>query len=76
MFTMLLAGGEPIYEQLERRITELILNGEMAEGEKLPAVREVVRAKEPDFCDIIPLSLEEIFIYEIETLGYDRTKLM
>lgn len=43
MFTMRLEGGAPIYEQLERRITELILNGEMAEGEKLPAVREIAK---------------------------------
>lgn len=43
MFTMRLEGGAPIYEQLERRITELILNGEMAAGEKLPAVREIAK---------------------------------
>lgn len=35
-----------------------------------------VRAGNPDFCDLIPLSLEEIFIYEMEALEYDRTKLM
>lgn len=43
MFTMRLTGGAPIYEQLEQRITELILNGEMAENEKLPAVREIAK---------------------------------
>ncbi|MCM1164936.1 MAG: GntR family transcriptional regulator [Lachnospiraceae bacterium] len=43
MFTMRLEGGAPIYEQLEQRITELILRGEMAEGEKLPAVREIAK---------------------------------
>lgn len=43
MFTMRLEGGAPVYEQLERRITELILSGEMTEGEKLPAVREIAR---------------------------------
>lgn len=37
---------------------------------------EIVRAKKPTFCDLIPLSLEEIFIYEMEALDYDRTKLM
>lgn len=41
MFTMRLHGGAPIYEQLGNRITELILKGEMAEGEKLPTVREI-----------------------------------
>lgn len=44
MFTMRLEGGAPIYEQLERRLTELILSGEMAEGEKLPAVREIAKS--------------------------------
>lgn len=43
MFTMRLEGGAPIYEQLERRIKELILSGEMAEGERLPAVREIAK---------------------------------
>lgn len=43
MFTMRLIGGAPIYEQLEQRITELIISGEMAENEKLPAVREIAK---------------------------------
>lgn len=43
MFTMRLQGGAPIYEQLEQRITELILSGEMKENEKLPAVREIAK---------------------------------
>lgn len=43
MFTMRLQGGAPIYEQLEGRITELIVSGEMAENEKLPAVREIAK---------------------------------
>lgn len=35
----------------------------------------VVRAGSPE-CSLIPLSLEEIFVYEMEALGYDRSKLM
>ena len=35
-----------------------------------------IKAKDPGFCDLIPLSLEEIFIYEMEALNYDRTKLL
>lgn len=35
----------------------------------------VLRAKSPD-CALIPLSLEEIFVYEMEALDYDRSKLM
>lgn len=44
MFTMRLQGGAPIYEQLELRFTELIVGGEMAENEKLPAVREIAKS--------------------------------
>ena len=43
MFTMRLTGGAPIYEQLEQRITELIISGEMTANEKLPAVREIAK---------------------------------
>lgn len=43
MFSMRLHGGSPIYEQLEQRITELILSGEMSEDERLPTVREIAK---------------------------------
>lgn len=43
MFYIRLHGGSPIYEQLMERITELIISGEMKEGEKLPAVREIAK---------------------------------
>ena len=42
MFSLRLQGGIPLSEQLEARIAELIIGGEMAENEKLPAVREDV----------------------------------
>ncbi len=41
MFTMRLQGGAPICDQLERRLTELIICGEMSADEKLPPVREI-----------------------------------
>lgn len=41
MFSMRLQGGAPICDQLERRIIELIISGEMAPDEKLPPVREI-----------------------------------
>ncbi len=44
MFSLRLQGGIPLSEQLEARIAELIIGGEMAENEKLPAVREVAKA--------------------------------
>lgn len=40
---MKLQGGAPIHEQLRERITRLIISGEMKEGEKLPAVREIAK---------------------------------
>ena len=41
---MRLQGGAPICDQLERRLIELIVSGEMAPDEKLPAVREIANA--------------------------------
>lgn len=40
--------------------------------ETLKAVRE----RSPAVCELAPLSLEEIFIYEMEALEYDRSELM
>lgn len=34
-------------------------------------IQAAVAKLNPKFCDILPLSLEEIFIYEMEVLGYD-----
>ncbi|MCL2638514.1 MAG: GntR family transcriptional regulator [Oscillospiraceae bacterium] len=43
MFSIIIKGGSPIYEQLCGRITELISTGVMQKDEKLPAVREVAK---------------------------------
>lgn len=43
MFSLNIKGGAPIYEQLERRITELIASGVMPPNERLPTVREVAK---------------------------------
>lgn len=43
MFAINIEGGAPIYEQLIKRITELIINGSLTENEKLPTVREVAK---------------------------------
>ncbi len=40
------------------------------------AVRTKVEALAPDFYEIIPLTLEEIFISEMEERGYDYTKVV
>lgn len=38
-------------------------------------IKEKIQAKNPVVMDIIPLTLEEIFIYEMEVLGYDFNSL-
>ena len=50
-------------------ITHLIVRGEREE------VRAAVEKLSPKLYDEVPLSLEEIFIYEMEVLGYDSSKL-
>lgn len=50
-------------------ITHLIVRGEHDE------VRAAVEKLSPKLYDEVPLSLEEIFIYEMEVLGYDSSKL-
>lgn len=45
-------------------VCSLIVRGERAETE------QKIRAMEPLLLDLLPLSLEEVFIYEMEALGY------
>lgn len=47
----------------------------IAKGSADETLRKI-KQKNPSFCDLIPLSLEEIFIYEMEALNYDRSKLL
>lgn len=47
----------------------IIAKGEMQELEKFFA------SKNPVLIELIPLSLEEIFIYELEVLGYDSSEI-
>lgn len=48
-------------------VTKLIARGDSG------AIMESVKKLSPKFADEIPLSLEEIFIYEMEVLGYDSS---
>ena len=41
----------------------------IARGEK-EAVTAQIRAMSPVLLDVLPLNLEEVFIYEMEALGY------
>lgn len=50
-------------------LTYLIAKGDIED------IKLKLEIKKPVLCDIIPLSLEEIFIYEMEVLGYDCSEI-
>ncbi|MCL2694044.1 MAG: ABC transporter ATP-binding protein [Oscillospiraceae bacterium] len=56
---------EILHFERNRSVVYIIAKGEPEE------IKAKISAKEPKFLDMIPLSLEEIFIYELEVLGYD-----
>ncbi|MBQ2378560.1 MAG: ABC transporter ATP-binding protein [Clostridia bacterium] len=47
----------------------------VARGER-DAVEAAAKAASPQFCEIIPLTLEEIFISEMEERGYDYSEVL
>lgn len=44
MYTIDLQSRTPIYEQLYKKVVELILKGELRSGDKLPSVRELAKS--------------------------------
>lgn len=58
-----------LFIEQKNGLTNIIVRGDADES------LSVIRSKNPKFCDLIPLSLEEIFIYEMEALKYDHSKL-
>ena len=44
MFDIDLQSRTPIYEQLYRRVTELVVKRQLAPGDKLPSVRELAKS--------------------------------
>lgn len=50
-------------------VQNFIVNGDSDE------ICRVMQEKGAKFCDVIPLTLNEIFIYEMEGQGYDSSKL-
>lgn len=58
-------GLELLHFEKNGSLTYMIAKG----GEE--AVTEAVKKKDPKVFDMIPLTLEEIFIYEMEEMGYD-----
>lgn len=58
-------GVEILHYEKNQSVYHLIARGEVDE------IKKKLEPKKPIVLDIIPLSLEEIFIYEMEVLGYD-----
>lgn len=58
-------GIEVLHFENNQSVYHIIAKGEMDD------IREKLNAKQPVVLDMIPLSLEEIFIYEMEALGYE-----
>ncbi len=57
---------KPLRIQRQGRLCVLTLRGKQEEA------MEKIRAFEPEFCEALPLSLEEVFILEMEELGYAK----
>lgn len=64
-----LPGIEILSENTIGSVQNFIVKGDPEE------VCRVMRENGAKFCDVIPLTLNEIFIYEMEGLGYDSSKL-
>lgn len=58
-------GIELLHFEKNQSVYHLIAKGDVEE------IRKKLEPKNPIVLDILPLSLEEIFIYEMEALGYD-----
>ena len=51
-------------------VANLIVRGDAEE------TRQRLLAKGPILCDMLPLTLEEVFIYEMQSLGYDFQEVL
>jgi len=58
-------GLDILHEAASGRLKTLIVRG------SAKAIEETVTAARPDYFDILPLSLEEIFIYELGGVNYE-----
>lgn len=63
------SGFEVLHIESTGSVTHFIAKGERE------AIRNGINALSPKIYDEVPLSLEEIFVYEMEVLGYDSSKL-
>ena len=63
------SGFELLHLESTGSVTHIIAKGDRE------TIRSNINALSPKLYDEVPLSLEEIFIYEMEVLGYDSSKL-
>ncbi len=63
------SGFELLHLENVGSVTHIIAKGDRE------AIRSSINSHNPKIYDEVPLSLEEIFIYEMEVLGYDSSKL-
>ena len=64
------AGFEILHESRSGRLNTFILRGDCE------AVQDASQAMEPAYFDVLPLSLEEIFIYELGGVNYEVKKIV
>ena len=60
---------EILHFEKKQSVYYIIVKGEIDE------IKKYVAQKSPAFLDILPLTLEEIFIYEMEALGYNANSI-
>ncbi|MGN0595933.1 MAG: ABC transporter ATP-binding protein [Ruminiclostridium sp.] len=65
----LVKNGEILHAETNGSVTHIIARGER------DRIKADMEQFSPKFYDEVPLSLEEIFVYEMEVLGYDSSKL-
>ena len=58
-------GLEVLHESLSGRLKTLVVRGSVEQ------IRQILQANPPVYYDILPLSLEEIFIYELGGVNYE-----
>ena len=61
---------EILHKETVGRVHTVIAKGESE------AIKEAFLSYNPLLCDVIPLSLEEVFIYEMEAVGYDSKNIL
>ena len=65
-----LSGIDIVKSTVRKSIMEIVARG------RLDDVLRKIEEKNPILIDVIDISLEDIFIYEMEVTGYDASKIL